>query len=182
MVNNGFAFCFDQATIETTGGMEEEHAKFLGQVSTFMRSLSNRDGDLLSNFDNINGTDTNTSMNNNSLNYRLINSHDEPIIGEKIRGQLPLEHIFGFCKTFKNITKKLGLHSTFRTADLQNIKFTSIANDINVTINSLYLYVPVLISNTDTQLMFNESIRNNYTITYGSWYTERKVSTDGNEL
>ena len=30
--------------------------------------------------------------------------------------------------------------------------------------------------------MFNESIKNNYTTTYESWYTERKLSTDGNEL
>ena len=30
--------------------------------------------------------------------------------------------------------------------------------------------------------MFNESITNNYTITYDSWYTERKLSTDGNQL
>ena len=30
--------------------------------------------------------------------------------------------------------------------------------------------------------MFNESIKNNYTITYDSWYTERKLSSDGNEL
>ena len=30
--------------------------------------------------------------------------------------------------------------------------------------------------------MFNESILNNYTITYDSWYTKPKISTDGNEL
>ena len=31
-------------------------------------------------------------------------------------------------------------------------------------------------------MVFNESIKNNLTITYDSWYTERKPSTDGNEL
>ena len=30
--------------------------------------------------------------------------------------------------------------------------------------------------------MFNESIMNNYTITFDSWYTERKISHDGREL
>ena len=30
--------------------------------------------------------------------------------------------------------------------------------------------------------MFNESIMNNYTITFDSWYTERKISNDGREL
>ena len=66
--------------------------------------------------------------------------------------------------------------------DLQDIIFTTIADDINVTINSLYLYVPQLIPSTSTQLMFNEAIMNNYTITFDSWYTERKISNDGREL
>ena len=75
LVNNGFVFCFTEATITTTGCMEIEHVKFLGQVSTIMRTLTSKDGDLLSYFDNINDTDENTSMNNNSLSDRLINSH-----------------------------------------------------------------------------------------------------------
>ena len=66
--------------------------------------------------------------------------------------------------------------------DLQDILFTTIADDINVTINSLYLYVPQLIPSTSTQVMFNEAIMNNYTITFDSWYTERKISNDGREL
>ena len=48
LVNIGFAFCFDQATMATTKGMEIEHVKFLGQVSTIMISLTSKDGDLLS--------------------------------------------------------------------------------------------------------------------------------------
>ena len=59
---------------------------------------------------------------------------------------------------------------------------TTIADDVNVTINSLYLYVPQLIPSTSSQVMFNESIMNNYTITFDSWYTERKISNDGREL
>ena len=66
--------------------------------------------------------------------------------------------------------------------NLQDIIFTTIANDINVTINSLYLYVPQLIPNTQTQVMFNEATLNNYTITFDSWYTERKISNDGRKL
>ena len=30
--------------------------------------------------------------------------------------------------------------------------------------------------------MFNESIKNKYTITFDSWHTERKISNDGREL
>ena len=66
--------------------------------------------------------------------------------------------------------------------DLQDIIFSTIANDINVTINSLYLYVPKFIPSTSTQVMFNEAIMNIYTITFDSWYTERKISNDGREL
>ena len=66
--------------------------------------------------------------------------------------------------------------------DLQDFIFTTIADDINVTINSLDLYVPQLIPSTTNQVMFNESIMNNYTITFDSWYTERKISNDGREL
>ena len=107
----------------------------------------------------------------------LINNHVLANKG-KIKGQLPLENIFGFCKSFKKITKNLGFHIKFRTADLQDIIFTSITDNINVTINSLYLYVPSLIPNTETQLMFNESIQNNYRIYFDDWYTERRVISD----
>ena len=54
LVNNGFAFCFKEARLGTTIGSDIEHNKFCGQVSTIMRAISNKDGDLLSQFDNIN--------------------------------------------------------------------------------------------------------------------------------
>ena len=75
-----------------------------------------------------------------------------------------LEHINGFCKSFKKIKKNLGFHITFKTANLQDIIFTSIADNINVTFNSLYLYVPFYIPSTETQLMFNEPIQSKYRI------------------
>ena len=65
---------------------------------------------------------------------------------------------------------------------IYKIFFTTLANDINVTINSLYLLVPIITPNTDTQVMFNESIKKIYTLTYDSWYTKRKIVTDGNEF
>ena len=49
---------------------------------------------------------------------------------------------------------------------------------INVTINSLCFYVPFLIPSTETQLLFNESIQNNYGIFFDEWYTERQIATD----
>ena len=42
--------------------------------------------------------------------------------------------------------------------------------------------MPIIIPNTDTQVMLNVSIKNIYSISYDSWYTERKIVTDGNEF
>ena len=80
----------------------------------------------------------------------------------KMKGFLYLEDIFGFCKTFKKVTKKLGFVITFETANLQDIINTSMADDLNVTINSLYLYIPKLIPSVETQLKFNETTQNIY--------------------
>ena len=57
LVNNGFAFCFKEARLSTTIGSDIEIINFCGHVSTFMRAISNKDGDLLSQFDNINDND-----------------------------------------------------------------------------------------------------------------------------
>ena len=52
LVNNGFAFCSKETRLSTTFGSDIEMNKFCGQVSTIMKSISNKDGDLLSQFDN----------------------------------------------------------------------------------------------------------------------------------
>ena len=179
LINNALAFCFTQATLGTTGGGDLEDIKYVGQVSTIMRLLTSKCGDLSSYFDKNGGAVINDD---NLLKQILINNHAVEVNKGKIKGQLALEHIFGFCKTFKKITKNLGFHLKFKMKDLQDIVFTTLANDITVTINSLYLYVPQLIPNTQTQVMFNEAIMSNYTITFDSWYTERKISNDGREL
>ena len=182
LVNNAFAYCFKEGTITTTVGMDIEHNRYVGPVSTIMRLITSKDGDLSSYFEkNVESV----LDNDNHLKQILIVNHAEDVNKGKIKGQLALEHIFGFCRTFKKITKNLGFHIIFKMNDLQDIIFTTIAddiNDINVTINSLYLYIPQFIPSTTTQLMFNESIMNNYTISFDSWYTERKISNDGREL
>ena len=162
LINNAFAYCFSQATLSTTGGMDLEDIKYVGVVSTIMRMITSKDSDLSSYFDK-NGESV--LDNDNPLKKILINNHAVEANKGRIKGQLALEHIFGFCKTFKKITKNLGFHLKFKMNDLQDIIFTTIADDINVTINSLYLFVPKLIPSTNTQVMFNEAIMNNYTIT-----------------
>ena len=52
------------------------------------------------------------------------------------------------------------------------------ADDINVTIINLYLYVPNLIPKVETQLMFNEATQNSYKISFDEWYTERRIISD----
>ena len=179
LINNAFAYCFTQATLSTTGGMDLEDIKYVGPVSTIMRLLTSKDSDLSSYFDK-NGESV--IDNDNPLKKILINNHTQEANKGKLKGHLALENIFGFCRTFKKITKNLGFHLKFKMNDLQDIIFTTIADDINVTINSLYLFVPKLIPSTSTQVMFKEAIMNNYTITFDSWYTERKISNDGREL
>ena len=107
----------------------------------------------------------------------LIDKHTNPNKG-KTKGYLYLEDIFGFCITFKKVTKHLGFHVRFRTNDLQDIIYTSMADDVDVTINSLYLLIPNLIPSVETQSMFNEATQYNYKISFDEWYTERRIISD----
>ena len=186
LVNNGFAYCFKEGRLSTTIGSDIEINKFCGQVSTIMRAISNKDGDLLSQFDNINENDIPVlnrladlpvQIRDTPHQKMLINNHTDANKG-KIKRYLYLEDIFGFCKTFKKVTKNLGFHLQFKTNDLQDIIYTSMTDDINVTINNLYLYVPNLIPSVETQVMFNEATQNNYKISYDEWFTERRIISD----
>ena len=107
----------------------------------------------------------------------LINNHIDAN-KDKIKGYLFLEDIFGFCKTFKKVTKILRFLLTFKTNDLQVIIYTSMTGDINVTFENLYLYVPNLIPSVETQVMFNAATQNNYKISYDEWFTERRIISD----
>ena len=51
LIINAFAYCFTQATLSTTGGMDLEDIKYVGQVSTIMRLLTSKHSDLSSYFD-----------------------------------------------------------------------------------------------------------------------------------
>ena len=179
LVKNGFASCFKEARLSTIIGSDIEIKKFCGQVSTIMRTISNKDGDLLSQFDNNNENDfpileilenLPVQIRDTLQQKMLINNHTD-VNKCKIKGYLYLEDIFGFCKTFNKVTKNLGFHLTFETHDLRNIIYSSMADDINLTINNLYLYVPKLIPNVETQVMFNEETQNNYKISFHDWYT-----------
>ena len=148
-----------------------------------MKKISKKDDNLLSQFGNINVngmsllerlTDLPPQIRDTPHLKMLIDNHSDPN-KSKIKRYLNLEDIFGFCKTFKKVTKNLGFHLMFKTIDLQDIIFTSMADDINVTINSLYRYIPSLIPSAETQLMFNEATQNNNRISFDECYTERRL-------
>ena len=82
--------------------------KLPGHVSAIMRALTSTDGDLLSHFDNVNDSE----ISNNSLNFILIDNHDQTVNRGKNTGQLPLEDTFGFCRTFKKFTKKISVFNS----------------------------------------------------------------------
>ena len=174
LVNIGYAFCFKEARLSTNIGSDIEHNKFCGQISTIMKVLSNKDDDLFSQFGKTNENDIPLlerladlppQIRSTPHQKTLIDNHLDANKG-KIKGYLFLEDIFGFCKTFKKVTKSLGFVITFETANLQDIIYTSTADDINVTNNSLYLLIPNLIPSVETQIVFNETTQNNYKISF----------------
>ena len=103
--------------------MEMEHVNFVGQVSTIRRSLTSKDADLLSHSYNINEGNTVVDFISTPFKQMLIKKHTVEKNNGGNEGQFLLEHIFGFCKTFKTITKNLGFHLTLKTNDLQYIFF-----------------------------------------------------------
>ena len=186
LVKNGYAFCLKEARLSTAIGSDIEHNNFCGQVSTIMKVISNKDDDLLSQFGYINENDIPLlerladlppQIRSTPHQKMLIDNRNDANKG-KIKNYLYSEDIFGFCKTFKKVTKNLGFHIMFKTNNLQDIIYTSMANDMDVTINSLYLYIPNLIPTVETQLIFNKAAQNNYKISFDEWHTERRIISD----
>ena len=180
------AFCFKEARLSATLGSDIETNKFCGQVSTILRVISNKDGDLSSQFDNSNEKDIPVlerladlppQIKSTTHQKTLIKNHTDPNKGKK-KGYIYLEDIFGFCKTFQSVTEILGFHFILKTADLQDIIYTSMADYINLTIEKLYLFIPNSNPSVETQLLFNEATQNNYEISYDEYFTERRVLSD----
>ena len=53
LTNNAFSYVFKEARLSTST-TDLEHNIYVGQISSIMRVISSRDGDLVSQFDNIN--------------------------------------------------------------------------------------------------------------------------------
>ena len=114
-------------------------------------------------------------INNSSLKKIPINNHTEANRG-LIRGHVPLEYIFGLARSFKKTTKGLGFEIDLRTSNRkQDILYTTLGdNDVNVTINSISLFIPQTLFSSETQVFFNEAISKTFSLTYGAWTADRK--------
>ena len=173
LVNNAFAYTIHDARISSSSGVEIEQNKYVGPISTIMRLVTQKDGDLSTYFDIIDESED--GINNSSLKQILIDNHSEANRG-LIRGHLPLEYIFEFCRSFKKISKGLGFELDLRTSNgKQDILYTNLGdNDVNVTITSTNLFIPQTIPSPETQVYFNEAISKTFTLSYESWTTDRK--------
>ena len=138
-----------------------------------MGALTSTDGDLLSQFDKIDESEA--EIENTSLHHNLINNHDLAANKGKIKGVFPLENIFGFCKTFEKVTKQLGFNLTWKTADLQDIIYTTLGDDFKVNFNKLFLFMPIFIPDAQTEAMFNDSFKDIFTLSFDHWTSDRKT-------
>ena len=121
-----------------------------------MRLVAQQDGDLSTYFDIIDGREN--EINNTSLKKIHINNHTDANKGV-IGGYLPWEYIFVFARSFKKITKGLGFELDLRTSNRKRYILNSTLgdNDVNVTINSINLFVPQIKPSPETQVIFNEA-------------------------
>ena len=127
--------------LSTSAGVEIEQNNYVGPISTIMRLVTQKDGDMSTYVDILDENEL--GINNSSLKKILINNHTEANRG-LIRGHLPLKYIFGFARSFKKITKGLGFELDLRTSNrTRDILYTTLGDNVfNVTINSISLFVP----------------------------------------
>ena len=185
-LNNRYAFCFKEARLSTTIGSDIEHNIICGKVSTIMRVISKKDGDFLSQFDYIIENDIPILEKLQDLPPQFRDTtHQKLSISDlthankgKLKGCLYLEDMFDFCKCFKKVTKNLGFHLMLKSANLQDIIYTSLTDDINVTIINLCLIIRIFFTAVETQLSFNAATQKIYRITYDEYYTERRLILD----
>ena len=168
LLNNASAYTLHDARISTSSGVEIEQNKFVGPKSTVMRLVTQKDGDLSTFFDIIDESEA--GIDNSSIKQTPINNHtayNRCIV----RGHLPLEYIFGFCKSFEKITKGLGFELDLRTSNRKRvILYTTLADDYdNVTINYTSLSIPKIIPSPETQVHFDEAISKTFTLSFESW-------------
>ena len=138
-----------------------------------MRLVTQKDGDLSTYFDIIDEGEG--EIDKSSIKQIIIFNHSDDNKGI-VRGHLPLEFNFGFCKSYKKITKGRGFELVLRTRNRkQDFIYTALRDKyVNVTVNSISLIIPQITPSPETQVHFNEGISQYLTLSYESWTTDRK--------
>ena len=62
-----------------------------------------------------------------------------------------------------------------KTAGCQDIIYTTLVDNIKVNFVKSFLFVPIFIPDPQTQIMFNDSIRDTFTLSFDSWTSDRKT-------
>ena len=86
LVNKSLAYCFKEARLAIE---DLELNKHVGQVSTIMRAVRSKDGDLLSRFDK--NDESEAQVVNTSLKNLLVKNDGIAANKGRVKGQLPLE-------------------------------------------------------------------------------------------
>ena len=101
LTNNGLAYVFQEVVLSTTSGSNLEHNKFVGQISTIMRILTSKDGDLLSQFDNINEGYTDDGLDSTSLKKCSLIITKTMLTEERLKHNCHLNTSLDFVKHLK---------------------------------------------------------------------------------
>ena len=125
LVKNAFEFCLEEARLSTTIGSDIEYNKFCGQLSTIMKVISNKSGDLLSQFDIINENDITVLERIVDLPQQIRDTPEQKLLinnltnanESKIKGCLFLADFLGSCKNFEKVTQSFGFHLMLKTKD-----------------------------------------------------------------
>ena len=171
LLNNAFAYSFRNVALSRAGGEEIEVGKHCGHISTTMKILTGKHGDLLSYVDK-NDESQSVIKVHHYIRYLPIMTR-KWLIEEKPSAFDALANIW-LCETIEKITKYLGLHLNLKTAEIQDFFKKTIGDHIDKSPNTLYLYVLVFNPDPATQ-SFKESITNSFTLTFESWTTERRT-------
>ena len=101
LTNNGLAYVFQEAVLASTSGSNLEHNKYFGQISTIMRVLTSKDGDLLSQFDNINVGNTDDDFDSTSSKKCSLIITKTMLTEERLKHSCQLNTSLDFVKHLK---------------------------------------------------------------------------------
>ena len=173
LVNNAFVYTLHDARISTSSGVEIEQNKFVWHISTILRLVTQKDGDILTYFDIIDKSKV--GIEKSSLKQIPINNHSDDNRGI-ITGHLTLEYSFGSCKSFEKLTRGPGFDLDLRTSNRKrDILYTTLGyENVSVTIYKNSVIAPQIRPSSETQVNFNEDISKTSTLSYESRTTDRE--------